>query len=606
MKTLNYFIYILITLTACSITPTETETLLYLTKASYETSNIYAVNKQQALSLIDTSNFSDCNILISKDIVSPNTKVINVTNSHSPNFESWLVFVDLYPNAYWAHDCICYYVDVITGEVTSSNHRFPPIISMDTIKCINPKSSTSQRNLKTISCVEEQNSRTEPDSTKWAVIMGGTYTGGFNAISIWTECSEIYRMLRNLYSYPEDQIKILYTNSGMGSDFNLDGHNENIIDFTSVKVNSVFDTLSTQLSIGDTLSIFVMTHGETRGNNQSGIILFDGSYYSDSEFATQINNIPSNIPINVIMGQCYSGGFIDNLYIRCKYIATACSADEKAWEATSILRSEFYRHWLTAMNCFNATSPNTNIDTDNNKIITFGEAFAYADSEDAKDEHTPSEVETRQEAPNPIDYKETYGLSKILPSQTVQEPVLNPVIIGPQNLRVGDIVTYRLANIPEGATVVDWSYPDQLFTILSEFTPSNSDYSILTLVANEASVSTVNLSVSATLSLSTSDTTEIISNGINIWKSGINISDDLMVGELSSSGGTVQLVSDFEGASGYNWHNDIGWSVVTQGLHYAVFTNLSRDDNQYVTISVDFTNPFGDQTTFVKTFTLNQ
>ena len=30
-----------------------------------------------------------------------------------------------------------------------------------------------------------------------------------------------------------------------------------------------------------------------------------------------------------------------------------------------------------------------------------------------------------------------------------------------------------------------------------------------------------------------------------------------------------------------------------------------RDDNQYVTVSVDFINPLGDQTTFVRTFTLN-
>lgn len=113
MKTLRFFLCIYLILTACSISPTaDNENFLVLTKAAYEASDNYAVSRQQALSFIDTSAFSKCNILISKDVVAPNTETISVTDSYSPNYSSWLIFVDLHPRAFWAHECLSYYVSI--------------------------------------------------------------------------------------------------------------------------------------------------------------------------------------------------------------------------------------------------------------------------------------------------------------------------------------------------------------------------------------------------------------------------------------------------------------------------------------------------------------
>lgn len=101
MKTLRVFLCVSLILTACSIAPTtDNENFLVLTKSGLEVSNKYAVSKEQALSFIDTSGFSKCNILISKDVVAPNTETICVTDSYSPNFSSWLIFVDLHPYAF--------------------------------------------------------------------------------------------------------------------------------------------------------------------------------------------------------------------------------------------------------------------------------------------------------------------------------------------------------------------------------------------------------------------------------------------------------------------------------------------------------------------------
>lgn len=63
------------------------------------------------------------------------------------------------------------------------------------------------------------------------------------------------------------------------------------------------------MTSGDTLSVFVMSHGDTIGVNKSAIVLWDGEEkYSDEELKTQVEKIPAEIPINVIMGQCHSGG----------------------------------------------------------------------------------------------------------------------------------------------------------------------------------------------------------------------------------------------------------------------------------------------------------
>lgn len=211
--------------------------------------------------------------------------------------------------------------------------------------------------------------------------MGGSYVEGPNGSSIKTECSEIYTMLCDTYSYSENQIFVLYTDPDE-QDFDYDYLPDKDYDFTKDNVNIVFNALSTMMTSGDTLSIFVMSHGDTTGVNKSAIILWNGEEkYSDEELKTQVDKIPAEIPINVIMGQCYSGGFIDDLFVRCNYIATACNWDETAWPALYEDRSEFFRHWITVMNNFNAETVNQGIDSDANKIITFREAFVYTNSE---------------------------------------------------------------------------------------------------------------------------------------------------------------------------------------------------------------------------------
>ena len=608
MKTLRFFLCVSLIITSCSIAPTaDSETFLALTKSAYEVTGKHDVSKQQALSFIDTSGFSKCNILISKGVVAPNTETISVTDSYSPDYSSWLIFVDLHPRAFWAHDCISFYVNVSTGEVVSSSDRFPPTIPMDTLQCINPILSSSIHDVRTYRRDEFQATTSDSIYTnKWAVIMGGSYTDGTNSSSIFAECSEMYRMLREKYLYPEENIYVLYTDPSVTELYPNNDTDEVDYVFTPENVNIVFNELSTKMQNGDALTILVMTHGDSAGNDDSYIMLWDQTRHSDKALAMQINKISPDVSINVIMGQCFSGGFVNELMEKCSYIATACSADETSWRALDTDRSVFFLYWLEAMNSYKSPNKPSGLDSNNDGIISFGEAYVYTNNRYPDNTYAQLGIpETRQESFINVDYKERVGLLGILQADSnnntnpeIADPIL--IVAGPQNLRVGNIVSYTVSNIPDGTTVA-WNWPSQLRPI-DEDSPNNSK--TITLCANGTSVTAANLTISATYTSAGGTVTEGMSN-INIWKPGINISDDLIVGNLTPSGGIVQVSQNIDGAYGYNWYNDRNWNVISQGSYIAEFTNQYRDDSQYVTVSVDFINPLGDQTTFVRTFTLN-
>jgi len=45
--------------------------------------------------------------------------------------------------------------------------------------------------------------------------------------------------------------------------------------------------------------------------------------------------------VNVLMGQCYSGGFVDNLMRNGLVMATACRGDEQSWQSPDRPYDEF-------------------------------------------------------------------------------------------------------------------------------------------------------------------------------------------------------------------------------------------------------------------------
>lgn len=86
--------------------------------------------------------------------------------------------------------------------------------------------------------------------------------------------------------------------------------------------------------------------------------------------------------INVVLGQCYSGGFVETLSKVGGVTATACTGSEPSWACPDIPYDEFVYQWTCAVNGATHTNSPVNGDADNNGYVTMQEAFEYAQSHD--------------------------------------------------------------------------------------------------------------------------------------------------------------------------------------------------------------------------------
>lgn len=136
--------------------------------------------------------------------------------------------------------------------------------------------------------------------------------------------------------------------------------------------------------------IFVIDHG-SRDNYTTYINLWGNETISDSElqgFLAPITFKPVNV--NVVLGQCFSGGFILKLSaIDCSVVSTASAANEFSWSCPDIPYDEFVYHWTCAINKANHLGTPVLSDTDNNGRVTMDEAFEYARNNDRMSQEHP-------------------------------------------------------------------------------------------------------------------------------------------------------------------------------------------------------------------------
>ncbi|MGE0613678.1 MAG: hypothetical protein AB7O70_15155 [Hyphomicrobiales bacterium] len=112
----------------------------------------------------------------------------------------------------------------------------------------------------------------------------------------------------------------------------------------------------------------------------------------DRQFATLVN-IPPFRNLAVCMGQCHSGGFIDNLAGPNRVIATACRQDQLSFDCdTEGPFDEFLYHWTAAVRGRTPGGQGVDADTNNDGNVSLREAFAYAAGQDSQPE-TPQYYE---------------------------------------------------------------------------------------------------------------------------------------------------------------------------------------------------------------------
>ncbi len=312
-------------------------------------------------------------------------------------------FVDEIPNANWGHPCRYIAVNTKTGTVRTEHRLLPPsnLQLWDMVYGTLPKVDGKCFDFKKLN---QSGAKTPPAGLTpdkcYAVIISGGMDPSNNHIRYWNDCQAIYNALTYEYGYLDSHIYVLMSdgtnpawdrhvsgNTYDSSPLDLDGDGDDDVQYPATKsaISQVFNTLSTIISNDDYLFVYTIDHGTLSETGQVLLCLW-GEYMTTTEFNTEINKIHSD-DINIVMGQCYSGGFVTPLNNVGRVITTACGANEVSYAHAGAIYDEFVYHWTAAVYGEDPYGNPVNADSNNDGYVTMAEAYNYATIHDVMPEH---------------------------------------------------------------------------------------------------------------------------------------------------------------------------------------------------------------------------
>ena len=310
-------------------------------------------------------------------------------------------FVDMLPEAGWEHPCKHVYINI--SGVTSQN---PAIVKDDkrplgnkTLKPIHVKNRYGA-NSKKKHHVKKNNSLSPVElkcaSHTYAVILSGGINKDSNDETYWNDCSFIYQTLRHHYGVPKENMKVIMSdgkdpgldmktcdNEYISSPLDLDEDGVDDVEYAATKENvrKVFEDLASKLTEEDHLFLYVIDHGGIK-NKKAYICLWNDETLYPDELNESLNAVNAGY-ISILMGQCYSGGFVEPLKADNRIIMAACGENEMSFGCEELPFDEFVYHWTSAMNEATPYGEEVYADTNGDGIVSMGEAFAYAELNDA-------------------------------------------------------------------------------------------------------------------------------------------------------------------------------------------------------------------------------
>jgi hypothetical protein len=255
-----------------------------------------------------------------------------------------------------------------------------------------------------------------------AVIISGGMNKLMNHERYWNDCAFLYRTLRQDCRFARQDITLLISDGGEperdmlladGSGFatspaDLDGDGERDVwlPATMAQIESSLNELATQLTTNDHLFVFLMDHGGRDDNQQSYAWVWGGERLYDTRLAQLLDNFHV-ASIGIVVGMCYSGGFIEELQADNRVIVASCADNEQSWACRDKPYDEFVYHWTCAIAGHDPDGNAVSADTDGDGYVTMSEAFSYARQHDRREE-------TPQYSSTPLALGEQWSLSKHL------------------------------------------------------------------------------------------------------------------------------------------------------------------------------------------------
>ena len=553
------------------------------------------ITQAQALEIVKEDIDEYDVVYVSKSIVKKGTKFTSY--SHHDGIvpcDAWMVVINTEPRAnsgaYWLY----IYIDPYTGKADKDSWEWgmPEGIDCDVVKYNLVKQAKSKTSSLTCAHVVVKSMSSVNVSNNWAVIISGGANLDSNYERYWNNCSAIYKSLRQVYNYRKDRIFVLMSdgtsqnldrimNDGtyMSSPLDLDDDGANDVNYSATKSNisTVFNYLRDHVSQSEQVLVFVTDHG-SRYNNESYITLWNGSEISAVEFANEISKVNKTSRKHVVLGQCYSGGFVGPLS-SCHNIsiATASSAEQKSWANSDLLYDEFLYHWISAAAGKTPDGAIVNADLNGYDGVSAEEIFRYSQDKDEKDE-------IPQYASSPSPMGEKYGLSG--------EEFGYPVFTAESRHLTSNAEGYlfELSNLPRTYTTA-WSSNKK-----SVYFRQNTQSSVRAFKNTEDAMAEDQVKVD----LTTSFKTYSFKSDIYLWESGINFTETLIGGSLS--GGTFSLPFNCSDVTSYEWMIDgVEYEAINSSAHFIDFVLTGEAPEEYA-VSVSFENPLGSGTTIVRRF----
>lgn len=348
------------------------------------------------------------------------------------DWPEWTVFVDAHPTAGWAHEAYVLKIPRVTE--TTLELTLP---SSQTMVMMPPKGnfvplSVKNRygdnaNVKPYVPKAKSHGTSSPVEANhtYAVIINGGGNYMTNRPSMWNDCAFIYQTLVNGYGVPKNHIYPLMadgedpdmdttlddqlTTISQSLDLDFDGEQDIFLSASLENVSNVMDSLAFKMSADDQLLFFFIGHG-TRNIDKYNLNLWGVDMLESSDLRTYLEKITGKgATVNVVLGQCFSGGFLNDLNIPGCVVATSARNDEYAYKMSDLPYDKFVYYWTCAVNQADHQGMPVYSDSNQDGRVTMNEAFAYASSKYSSTEEHP------QYQSNPPELGSVWALNHTVP-----------------------------------------------------------------------------------------------------------------------------------------------------------------------------------------------
>lgn len=338
----------------------------------------------------------------------------------------------------------------------------------------------------------------------------------------------------------------------VSSPFDLDFDGENDIQGAATESNilNTLDYYVDNLNTGDNLFVFVTDHGDTTTINGENTLFIRGWSYTFlycPQFYQKIKSLTTlGVNVNIVMGQCYSGGFVDYFSTRMNgndhlVISSASAYNEISYANSQNTYDEYLYHWSAGIGKATPNGAIVNADTNNDGYISMSEAYIYANNHDMRPEH-----------PQYYSYPTALGTKFTLYG-------IIPTMEGSNN--ICEEGTYTVTNVPDGSTIT-WTSSSSDLILTSQ---SGSSATFTQTSSTGYRVSTI------TATITRNSTSYSVSKIVNLMDIGQPVINYTPSGRWYVDSTRVFSVDNCPSASG----NNLYWVIKKDGVVVSSGTGMT-------------------------------